>query len=1089
MEAVGQLIVSLHRNIEEIRASLDTNGGKSQSTAEAALLQSTIDRAEAALRAQARQFVAAVAENGGDGAGGFSGVPPQKLPPHQSRRFLSTPPSGLPRPSPPFEKHWPETQAHLRSNPDLRQRPLRAPSAGSRVRSKTTRANRLLPKGNRLDPLADPPMLTEDDLQAGLQSLASRGFIPMAADVTPAMERGMPVIMQKPAPLYDKSLKHERREIAPADVMSQVRLDTSAPPRFASSADITVDSGALVPYQSASPQLPPLQQLASSLPALPAPPPVPTQVLARESTGIAENFGTFCTELLDTAPGSPGGGYESLPPPRAVSPGSVAVQRVSMTQIKAAHATTISSAFRGFRQRRKYEQMRVLDQSARKLQRAWTSAMTRMRTKLELQRRREDDRKLHTRLMYELGQDWFQAKQLRRVEVHVCSLTIPEDRRKRMEGFQALQARQVCRIFRLMESKRDVIFVAPKFLHEDILDYYAKIMQFRGIKNPPGRFQIVVPENAEMTPYISLTQALLCSPKALKRVRKLVKGRQSVIVPEVVTHAEVNLCSQLQLPLMGPGPRNMALLSSKSNAKKLCQLADLPIGPWAVDIYDEDEFFSSLAALVVQNPQLRTWLFKIDDERDSRGHAYIDLQKMREVVDALRASVHQNSRQSFPEDEPAVDTSEVRQLLQRHVPRRAVVCNRIVYPDFAAWMSEACRKGAVIQAVPEGIMSQTSVHIHIDPDGTVNILGTTEAVMCTPFVRAASWYPHTRGSWEVLHEVGIRSGRVLAAKGLVGYASVDVVFHDNPDFDPAKLVQASREPTPMVIGGDTPVNPRDLMFGNLRSPSPAMATQSDGGGQSYPSVSPQPPSLPESRQADYELAVQLQEIDEQQRSQWDQVSLLLGSAGQVGASPASRYACWAVDVDARLTDEAAALWPVQFVAQVRQDASTGILRLTSDAPLPEGSAQMSEEEIVEKSQRWALISHVSHVPGLDRMNYQSLFQAAKMKGVSFDLFNNVGCVFTFLDVFHSFFSLLSVDRTAENCAKRLATAVGVLAEGPNGGRGVGTTRARHSASQTMSHPVSALEVQDGITVTDVQMALRTTLRRWSEKMRQSTSVL
>merc|ERR1719230_2038254 len=165
-------------------------------------------------------------------------------------------------------------------------------------------------------------------------------------------------------------------------------------------------------------------------------------------------------------------------------------------------------------------------------------------------------------------------------------------------------------------------------------------MQFRGVKNPPGRFQVVVPENAELTPHLSLAQALLCSPRAMKRLRKLCSGRPASIIPGVVTPAELKLSTELRLPLLGAGPRNMALLSSKSNAKKLCQLAELPTGPWATDIYDEDEFFISLAGLIVKHPHVRTWLFKIDDERDSRGHAYVDLQKMREVVDALRTSVH-----------------------------------------------------------------------------------------------------------------------------------------------------------------------------------------------------------------------------------------------------------------------------------------------------------------------------------------------------------------------------------------------------------------------------------------------------------------
>jgi len=143
-------------------------------------------------------------------------------------------------------------------------------------------------------------------------------------------------------------------------------------------------------------------------------------------------------------------------------------------------------------------------------------------------------------------------------------------------------------------------------------------------------------------------------------------------------------------------------------------------------------------------------------------------------------------------DEPVVvgaDAREVRELLRCRVHRRATLCNRGAYPDFAARMAEASRVGAVIQAV----MSQ-------------------------PFMRAVSWVPHTRGNWEVLHETGIRVGRTLAAKGLVRFASVDVVFFDNPDFDPSAMQE--RAPTPQVTGGtDTPVDPQQLMFRDLRSPS------------------------------------------------------------------------------------------------------------------------------------------------------------------------------------------------------------------------------------------------------------------------------
>jgi hypothetical protein len=695
---------------------------------------------------------------------------------------------------------------------------------------------------------------------------------------------------------------------------------------------------------------------------------------------------------------------------------------------------------------------------------------------------REEERKRHAELMYALGQEWFHMRQQRRVEIHICSNSIATSRRKSMIGYKALQASQIGRAFRLLDKRVDIIFVAPRALHEDIVDYYSKIMQYRGVRNPAGRFQVITPEIDNVTDGMCLTQALLCSNRALRRLKKLVGGRTAVVVPDVVSHAELKLCSHLGLPMLSAGPRNLTLLSSKSNAKRLVSLAELPAGPWAVDIYDEDEFYVSLSELVVRHPEVRHWVFKIDDEKNSRGHAYIDLAQLRSVADVLRSAQANAARATASATSMGVavetnaeDVEQVQQALRKHLPRKVVICNRRAYPDFGAWLAESKRVGMVVQAVPENLLSQTSVHLQIDPDGSTNILGTSEAVCSQPFIRAASWYPHTRGSWQILREVGTRMGRVLAGKGLVGFASVDVVFFENPDFDAAKYVEADREGTPAVIGTDTPVDADQRMFDFVRSPSPEMSV--DDSEANRPNSNAY--SLPESRQADYDLAVQLQESANEAR---DEASLMLGN--RMYASPLSRWACWIVDVDAYLTDEAVALFPLQFVAQVKLDQSTGDLRLTPEAQSAQteqsGSAASPEEDDM-KTRRWALVSHAAHTPGMEKMSYQSLFQAAKMRGVSYDLFNNVGCLFTFLDVFNSLFSLLSIERTAEACAKRLASAVAAVTE-PLGPRGQIGAHAKMSAPRDAPLPVSMEgEAQDGLTISDVQMALRTLLRQFTER--------
>jgi len=51
----------------------------------------------------------------------------------------------------------------------------------------------------------------------------------------------------------------------------------------------------------------------------------------------------------------------------------------------------------------------------------------------------------------------------------------------------------------------------------------------------------------------------------------------------------------------------------------------------SVDIYDEQEFILSLAKLIVGNLYVQTWVFKIDDEFNGRGTAYLNLDHIKSL--------------------------------------------------------------------------------------------------------------------------------------------------------------------------------------------------------------------------------------------------------------------------------------------------------------------------------------------------------------------------------------------------------------------------------------------------------------------------
>jgi IQ domain-containing protein H len=60
-------------------------------------------------------------------------------------------------------------------------------------------------------------------------------------------------------------------------------------------------------------------------------------------------------------------------------------------------------------------------------------------------------------------------------------------------------------------------------------------------------------------------------------------------------------------------------------------MADVPTPVSSVDIYDEQEFVLSLAKLIVGNLYVQTWVFKIDDEFNGRGTAYLNLDHVKSL--------------------------------------------------------------------------------------------------------------------------------------------------------------------------------------------------------------------------------------------------------------------------------------------------------------------------------------------------------------------------------------------------------------------------------------------------------------------------
>ena len=89
----------------------------------------------------------------------------------------------------------------------------------------------------------------------------------------------------------------------------------------------------------------------------------------------------------------------------------------------------------------------------------------------------------------------------------------------------------------------------------------------------------------------------------------------------------------------------------------------MPTSISAVDIYDTQEFYLQLAKLIANNLYVNIWIFKIDDEFSSRGHAYINIDSIKSLADIRRKQVVINDE--------LVD--KVMQILIKMLPKKAKV--------------------------------------------------------------------------------------------------------------------------------------------------------------------------------------------------------------------------------------------------------------------------------------------------------------------------------------------------------------------------------------------------------------------------------
>lgn len=193
----------------------------------------------------------------------------------------------------------------------------------------------------------------------------------------------------------------------------------------------------------------------------------------------------------------------------------------------------------------------------------------------------------------------------------------------------------------------------------------------------------------------------------------------------------------------------------------------------AYDIYEKREFEQALSRLIANNLDVNVWIFKIDDEFGGRGHASLDVEQVRTVVELRRKKVEMTEAVIL----------RLGEVITKILPRKAKIAQPTLYRNWDGYMAEFCKCGGVIEAAPPlcslNSLDSPTVSFLIEPDGKIELVGSFDRFSGAEFVNAGCFSPQTSLPSIDLLRICESVGSVLYSKGAMGYVSVDLIAFKN----------------------------------------------------------------------------------------------------------------------------------------------------------------------------------------------------------------------------------------------------------------------------------------------------------------------
>ena len=368
-----------------------------------------------------------------------------------------------------------------------------------------------------------------------------------------------------------------------------------------------------------------------------------------------------------------------------------------------------------------------------------------------------------------------------RLIIHIPSLSIAEYLRLEVDNMKAMQNRHIGCLHQLADPDTTILYVSPSHISAAEAAYHDRFLSLMGISTLPKRLHFIVPEMVSKLPqHLQISQALLCSVAALKRIRGYARQySKSYIVSDAVGWADKKVSNYLNIPYLGPDPSVAETISSRSYVKRVLMDASVNMPLGAHDIHTYEDLIISLTRLIACNLDITRWIIKLNYDFNNESYLLFDTKRLpliktlKDEREAILSDNDGNVQAWFSKPIQLNVRKRLMDSLKKDLPSFCRICRKGIYTSFDKYLKHVVRVGCIIEAAPIESLGFVNSLCFVDPLGNISICGGVDVVIDDNYAEMSYIYPQTMAPRAALEGATQAIAQLLHNKwSIIGYITI-----------------------------------------------------------------------------------------------------------------------------------------------------------------------------------------------------------------------------------------------------------------------------------------------------------------------------